>query len=178
MDDSWRISLRVCPNAEGPKAGKLKIGEKKYVLLLVLHRDDHNYFLNINDYINYISYSQFIYCCRVEILIHLFIPPNIVSVNFTCLLCFLIFRTTSHYTILYYTILYYTILYYTILYYTILYYTILYYTILFYTVLYCTVLYCSIQYYTILYYTVLYHTIVKYSIVFFITLFKFNFLFC
>ena len=100
VDDSWRISLRVCPNAEGPKAGKLKIGEIKYVLLLVLHRDDHNYFLNINDYINYISYSQFIYCCRIEILIHLFIPQNIVSVNFTCLLCFLIFRTTSHYTIL------------------------------------------------------------------------------
>jgi hypothetical protein len=24
-DDSWRISLRVCPNAEGPKAGKLKV---------------------------------------------------------------------------------------------------------------------------------------------------------
>ena len=26
VDDSWRISLRVCPNAEGPKAGKLKTG--------------------------------------------------------------------------------------------------------------------------------------------------------
>ena len=27
VDDSWRISLRVCPNAEGPKAGKLKTGQ-------------------------------------------------------------------------------------------------------------------------------------------------------
>ena len=35
VDDSWRISLRVCPNAEGPKAGKLKIGTyaSSYIIL-------------------------------------------------------------------------------------------------------------------------------------------------
>ena len=37
VDDSWRISLRVCPNAEGPKAGKLKLGTYSILYYTILY---------------------------------------------------------------------------------------------------------------------------------------------
>ena len=37
VDDSWRISLRVCPNAEGPKAGKLKLGTHSILYYTILY---------------------------------------------------------------------------------------------------------------------------------------------